>query len=185
MKQYNKSKQIKWDFKFWLWCSGKTRYWYHMDTDLDKKQTDKWRDSTKTNKGFNVWKEHLRFWNCLNIQKTISKTDNKNVKRGDLKFLCSKIVMAYKWTDNNSILLLSNFTCQCEWFIMSLKKTKRISNKFCYSLPYIFKAIYYNVTGKVDLTDQRPATNKFVSLFLSACFLEFNRYYLCQQFSQI
>ena len=38
MKQYIRSKPIKWGFKFWFRCSGKTGYLYQMDIYLGKKQ---------------------------------------------------------------------------------------------------------------------------------------------------
>ena len=38
MKQYTKSKPIKWGFKFWFTCSSKTEYLFQMDIYLGKKQ---------------------------------------------------------------------------------------------------------------------------------------------------
>ena len=39
MKQYIKSKPIKWSFKFWFCCSSKSGYLYQMDMYLGRKQT--------------------------------------------------------------------------------------------------------------------------------------------------
>ena len=39
MKQYMKSKPIKWGFKFWFCCSSKSGYLYQMDIYLGRKQT--------------------------------------------------------------------------------------------------------------------------------------------------
>ena len=39
MKQYIKSKPIKWGFKFWFRCSSKSGYLYQMDVYLGRKQT--------------------------------------------------------------------------------------------------------------------------------------------------
>ena len=39
MKQYTKSKPIKWDFKFWFRCSSKSDYLYQTDIYLGRKQT--------------------------------------------------------------------------------------------------------------------------------------------------
>ena len=39
MKQYIKSKPIKWSFKFWFRCSSKSGYLYQMDIYLGRKQT--------------------------------------------------------------------------------------------------------------------------------------------------
>ena len=38
MKQYIKSKPIKWGFKFWFRCSSKSVYLYQMDIYLGRKQ---------------------------------------------------------------------------------------------------------------------------------------------------
>ena len=39
MKQYIKSKPIKWGFKCWFRCSSKSGYLYQMDIYLGRKQT--------------------------------------------------------------------------------------------------------------------------------------------------
>ena len=39
MKQYIKSKRIKWGFKFWFRCSSRSGYLYQMDIYLGRKQT--------------------------------------------------------------------------------------------------------------------------------------------------
>ena len=39
MKQYIKSKPIKWSLKFWFCCSSKSGYLYKMDIYLGSKQT--------------------------------------------------------------------------------------------------------------------------------------------------
>ena len=38
MKQYIKSKSVKWGFKFWFRCSSKTGYFYQKDIYFGKKQ---------------------------------------------------------------------------------------------------------------------------------------------------
>ena len=39
MKQYIKSKPIKWGFKFWFRCSSKSGYLYQIDIYLGRKQS--------------------------------------------------------------------------------------------------------------------------------------------------
>ena len=85
MKQYIKSKPIKWGFKFWFRCSSKSGYLYQMDVYLGRKQTPAF------NLGF--WEEVVLqltkdleqsfciayFDNFFNSQKLIEKLFQKGI----------------------------------------------------------------------------------------------------------
>ena len=101
MKQYIKSKPIKWGFKFWFCYSSKFSYLYEMDVYLGRKQTPEFNlclgeevllQLTKDlewsfwNLCFNnffqsLWKtipkRHLWYWNSSSQQKANAKNDRR------------------------------------------------------------------------------------------------------------
>ena len=133
MKQYIKSKPVKWGFRFWFRCSSKTGYLYQKDIYLGKKQ------NAEFNLGEEIVLQLIKdlvgsfsivyFDNFFNSPILIKKLFDKNIytigtatqnrkqlpkiledkkmKRGDGELLYSKNMMAYKWMDNQSVLLVS------------------------------------------------------------------------------
>ena len=136
MKQYIKSKQIKWGFKFWFRCLSKSGYLYQMDIYLRRKQKPEFNIGLEEEVVLKLTKDLKRsfctvyFDNFFNSPKLIEKLsqksvygigpvranrkqmskmiDDKQMKRGDCKFLFSGNTMACKWMDNWSVLLLSS-----------------------------------------------------------------------------
>ena len=136
MKQYIKSKPIKWGFKFWFRCSSKSGYLYQMDIYLGRKQTPEFNLGLGEEVVLQLTKDLERsfctvyFDNFFNSPKLIEKLfqkgiygigtvranrkqmpkmiDDKQMKRGDCELLFSGNKMAGKWMDNRSVLLLSS-----------------------------------------------------------------------------
>ena len=67
--------------------------------------------------------------------------EDKNMKKGDCEMLYSKNVMAYKWTDNWSVLLVSTSHETMDDVSSVQKRGKGICDKICYFLSYRSKAI--------------------------------------------
>ena len=114
MKQYIKSKPIKWSFKFWFCCSSKSGYLYQMDMSLGRKQTLEFNLGLGEEVVLQLTKELERsfctvyFDNFFNSPKLIEKLfqkdiyvvrtvranrnqmpqmiDDKQMKRGDCEF---------------------------------------------------------------------------------------------------
>ena len=105
MKQYIKSEPIKWDFKFLFRCSSKTGYLYQMDIYLGKKQNTKFKLNL-IEKLFDKNTNAIRTVR-KNRKKMQKMLEDKNKRRDDCQFLCSKNVMTCKWMDNRSVLLVS------------------------------------------------------------------------------
>ena len=136
MKQYIKSKPIKWGFKFWFRCSSKSGYLYQMDIYLGRKQTPEFNlglgeeVALQLTKDLEPWFCTVYFDNFFNSPKLIEKLfqkgiygigtvranrkqmpkmiDDKQMKRGDSEFLFSCNTMGSKWINNRSVLLLSS-----------------------------------------------------------------------------
>ena len=136
MKQYIKSKLIKWGFKFWFRGSSKSGYLYQMDIYLGRKQTPEFNlglgeevvlQLTKALEPSFCTVYFDNFFNNLNlIEKPFQKgvygirtvranrkkmpkmIDYKQMKRGDCEFRISGNTMASKWIDNRSVLLSSS-----------------------------------------------------------------------------
>ena len=136
MKQYKKSKPIEWGFKFWFCCLSKSGYLYQMDIYLGRKQTTNCNLGLGEEVVLQLTKDLERsfctvyFDNFFNSPKLIEKlfqkgiygigkvranreqipkmNDDKQMKRGDCKFLFSGNTMACKWMDNWSVSLLSS-----------------------------------------------------------------------------
>ena len=128
MKKYIKSKPIKGGFRFWFCCSSKSGYLYLMDIYLGRKQTPEFNLGLgeeivlQLTKGLEWSFSTVYFDNFFNSPKLIEKLfqkgihsigtvranrkqmpkmiDNKQIKRGDSKFLFSGNTMVWKWMDN-------------------------------------------------------------------------------------
>ena len=115
MKQYIKSKPIKWGFKFWFRCSSKSGYLYQMDIYLGRKQTPEFNLGLGEEVVLQLTKDLERsfctvyFDNFFNSPKLIEKLfqkgiygigtvranrkqmpkmiDDKQMKKGDCEFL--------------------------------------------------------------------------------------------------
>ena len=79
MKQYIKSKPIKWGFKFWVHCSSKSGYLYQGDIYLGRTQTPEFNLGLGEEVGFQLMKDSERsfctvyFGNFFNSPKLIEK----------------------------------------------------------------------------------------------------------------
>ena len=136
MKQYVKSKPIKWGLKLWFYCLSKSGYLYQMDIYLGRKQTSEFSLGLRGEVVLQLTKDLVRsfctvyfdnlFTSSNLIEKLIQKRiygigtvwanwkqmpkmiDNKQMKREDCTFLFPGNTMACKWMDNRSVLLLSS-----------------------------------------------------------------------------
>ena len=114
MKQYIKSKPIKWGFKFWFRCSSKSGYLHQIDIYLGRKQTSEFNLGLGGKVVLQLTKDLERslctafFGNIFNSPKLIEKLlqkgsygigtvrasrkqmakiiEDKQMKRGDFKF---------------------------------------------------------------------------------------------------
>ena len=176
MKQYIKSKSIKWGFKFWFRCSSKTGYFYQKDIYLGKKQ------NTEFNLGEEVVLQFPKdlhgsfctvyydiFFSSLfdkNIHAigTVRKNrkqmpkmlEDKKMKWGDCEFLYSKNVMACKWMNNRSVQLVSTALEGIDDVTSVQRREKGSATKSAIPFPTVVK-LYSNDMGGVDLMDQRTA----------------------------
>ena len=135
MKQYIKSKPIKWDFKFWFCCTGKSGYLYQMDIYLGRKQTPEFNLGLGEEVVLQLTKDleqsfcTVYFDNFFNSPNLIEKLfqkgiygietfranrkqmpkmiENKQMKRGDCEFIFLGNTMACKLMNNRPVLLLS------------------------------------------------------------------------------
>ena len=136
MKQYVKSKPMKWGFKLWFRCSSKSSYLYQMDTYLGRTQKPEFNLGLRKKVVLQLTKDLERsfstvyFDNFFDRPKFIEQLfqkgiygietvranrkqmpkmiHDKQMKSGDCKFLFSGNTMACKWMDNRSMLLLSS-----------------------------------------------------------------------------
>ena len=133
MKQYIESKPIKWGFKFWFRCSSKTGYLYQIAIYLGQKKNTEfnWGEEVVLQliKDLEGSFCAVCFDNFFSSPILIEKLSEKNIyairtvrknrkqmpkmledrkmKKGDCEFLYSKHVMACKFMDNQSVLLVS------------------------------------------------------------------------------
>ena len=182
MKQYIKSKPIKWGFKFWFRCSSKSGYLYQMDIYLGRKQTPEFNlglgeeVALQLTKDLEPWFCTVYFDNFFNSPKLIEKLfqkniygirtvranrkqmpkmiDDKQMKRGDCEFLFSGNTMACKWMDNRSVLLLSPALEGMNGIFLVQRTEKGSKTKFLVICPKVVK-LYNSNMGGVDLMDQR------------------------------
>ena len=125
MKEYIKSKPIKWGFKFWFLCSSKSGYLYQMDINLGRNETPEFNLDLGEEVVLQLTKDVERsfctvyFDNFFNsptlIEKLFQKSiygigtiwangkqmpkriDDKQMNRADCEFIFSGNKMAGKW----------------------------------------------------------------------------------------
>ena len=136
MKQYIKSKPVKWVFKFWFRCSSKSGSMYQLNIYLGRKQTPEFNLSLgeeivlQLTEDLEVSFCTVYFDNLFNSSKLIEKLFQKNIygigtvranrkqipkmiddeqmKKEDCEFLFPGNTMDCKWMDNRPVLLLSS-----------------------------------------------------------------------------
>ena len=177
MRQYMKNKPIKWSFKFWFCCGGKSDYLYEFDMYLGKK------GNTEFCLGESVilsLSQKLKDTHCfvffdnyftspallvkllqMGIYATGTVRTNrenmpilkhdKAMKRGEHDWFSSNHLLAIKWMDNKSVILLSNYfnpkeTQQIE------RRVKGSKDKVKVTCPYVIQE-YNQFMGGVDLND--------------------------------
>ena len=82
--------------------------------------------------------------------------EDKKMKRSDCEFLYSKYVMACKWMDNRSVLLVSTALEGMVDVSSVQTREKGSTTKSAIPCPTVVK-LYNNGMGGVDLMDQRTA----------------------------
>ena len=163
MKQYIKSKPIKWGFKFWFRCSSKSGYLYQMDIYLGRKQTPEFNLGLGEEVLLLLTKDlewlfcTFHFDNFFNSPKLIKKlfqkgiyiigtvrANDKQMKRGDCKLFFSDNAMACKGMDNRSVLLLSSalegmsVTLACNIPERKITISKSITFRSTYNIYFIY-----------------------------------------------
>ena len=134
MKQYIKSKPIKWGFKFWFRCDSKTGYLYDMNMYLGRKESTEYNlgESVVLNLASALDDSYctLVFDNFLAIpnlvqtlfdkkmysigtvqsnRKNIPKfSPDKSFQRGDSEFKTCKNVICVKWIDNQAVTMIGS-----------------------------------------------------------------------------
>ena len=184
MKEYIKSKPIKWSFKFWFRCSSKSGYLYQMDIYLGRKQTPEFNLGLGEEVVLQLTKDLERsfctvyFDNFFNSPKLIEKLfqkgiygigtvranrkqmpkmiDDKQMKRGDCEFLFSGNTMACKWMDNRSVLLLLSTLEGMNDILSVQRREKGSKTKSSVPCPKVVKLYNSGMVG-VDLVDLRTA----------------------------
>ena len=135
MLQYVKNKPIKWGFRFWFQCGSKSGYLYQFDMYLGKKPKIGFglRESVVLSLCENLkkqlllrvlWqlfyksKSHAKAiwgWNLLNWNRQSNRKHmptleaNKQMKRGEHDWLACDTILATKWMENRSVILLSSY----------------------------------------------------------------------------
>ena len=84
--------------------------------------------------------------------------DDKQMKRGDCKFLFSGNTMACKWMDNRSVLLLSSALEGMNDILSVQRREKGSKTKSLVLCPKVVK-LYNSGMGGADLMDQHTAGN--------------------------
>ena len=179
MKQYIKSKPIKWGFKFWFCCSIKSGDLHQMDIYLGRKKTPEFNLGLEKEVVLQLTKDLERsfytvyFDNFFNSPKLIEKLfqkgisgvgtvranrkqmpkmiNDKQMKKVGCEFLFSGNTMACKWIDNRSVLLLSlSFEGMND--IVPERREKGSMTKSSVPCPKVVK-LYNSDMGGVDLMD--------------------------------
>ena len=181
-KQYIKPKPIKWGFQFWCRCASKTGYLYQININLGKKQNIEFNlgekvvlQLTKDSEGsiFPVYFGNF-FNSSILIEKLLDQNiyairtvhenrkqmpkvvEDKKTKRGDCEFLYLKNVMAFKWVDNRSVLLVSTALEGMDNVLPVPRKEKGSARKSAISCPTAVQ-LHNNCMGGVDFMDQTAA----------------------------
>ena len=184
MRQYIKSKPIKWAFKFRFRCSSKSGYLYQINIYLGRKKTPEFNLGHGKELVLHLMKDlkqsfcTVYFDNFFNSPKLIEKLfqksiygigtvrtnrnqmpkmiDDKHMKRGDCEFLFSGNTMVCKWMDVWSVLLLSSALDGMNDILSVQSREKGSKTKSSVPCPKIVK-LYNSGMGGVDLMDQRTA----------------------------
>lgn len=188
MKQYIKSKPIKWGFKMWCRCDSRTGYLYEFDLYLGKKEAreDGLGETVvlqlaKKLEDTNCW---LYFDNFFNSPTLIHKlydrgiyavgTQRSNRKfvpdmkpdkemtknpRGDIDIRYSKKAICCKWYDNKPVLMMGSNVEGIDDISTIPRRMKGASSKTPVQCPEMIK-LYNKNMGGVDLMDQRVAAHR-------------------------
>ena len=137
MRQYIKSKPIKWGFRFWFRCGSKFGYLYEFDMYTGKKQEAekgmgeqvvlKLMESLK-NTFCQVYFDNIfsspnllkQLCNGIyatgtvrqqrkNMPDKLKLKSDKEMIRGDNDWVASNVIVVVKWMDTRSVQLISNF----------------------------------------------------------------------------
>lgn len=182
MKQYIKSKPIKWGFKWWFRCASSNGYLYEFDLYLGRKK------QMECNLGEGVilsLSEKLKgtyctlyFDNFFNSPLLMSKLFERNIyaigtvqanrkqmpktkadkemKRGDIDIQQSEDITCCKWFDNRGVVLLATNVEGMSGDSSVLRRMKGSATKTAVPCPNIVK-LYNKGMGGVDLMDQKAA----------------------------
>lgn len=182
MKQYIKSKPIKWGFKFWFRCDSKSGYLYEFDLYLGRKESTEYGlgESVVINlinslKGTYCNLFFDNFFSSPLLVKTLFDNNiysigtvranrknmpkfipDKAMKRGDCEFQSSHDVISCKWMDNKAVTLIGSCVEEIDTMGTVLRREKGASNKKTIPCPNIVKE-YNQGMGGVDLCDQYTA----------------------------
>lgn len=185
MRQYVKSKPIKWGFKFWCRCDAKSGYLFEADIYTGKKQYPELGlgetvvlQLTKSleNLGIEIFIDNFfnspllqyalktKGINCCGTVRPNRKhmpknmKDEKMMKRGDSDRMYADGVSCVKWKDNKSVMLLSNYLSPMATSEVSRRqKTAEGFQRIKISQPEMIKTYNMNMSG-VDLMGQKKVT---------------------------
>lgn len=180
MKQYIKSKPIKWGFKMWCRCDSKSGYLYQFDLYTGKK-TDTEHGLGETvvimltkdledlcceiyiDNFFNspllqlkLQEQHIYLCGTVRVdRKHMPKNlkPDKDLKRGESQMLSANGITCVKWMDNRSVVMLSNFINSTDSVTVSRRQQKS-AERIQIPCPEIIVA-YNKFMGGVDLMDQK------------------------------
>lgn len=181
MKQYIKSKPIKWGFKMWCRCESKTGFLFEFDLYTGKKMDQQvglgegivlQLSQSLEDLGCEIYIDN--FFNSPSLQLKLLKKkffacgtvrpDRKNMptkqfqsdkamKRGDIDHRSTKEIAAVKWMDNRAVYMLSNFISPAETSPVS-RRVSGSADKIEVNCPKMIK-MYNTYMGGVDLMDQK------------------------------
>ena len=179
MKQYIKSKPIKWGFKYWYRCDSEAGYVYRFELYQRRKK------KRKLNLGSSVVIDlcqvlkdtycHVFFDNFFNSPTLIQKLHDhglyclgtarsdrinmpqmkkdKELKRGDYQCKFYNHIACIKWYDNKSLMLLGSHLKEITSISTVQRRLKSSSPKIPVKCPNGIK-LYSSKMGGVDLMDQ-------------------------------
>ena len=182
MKQYIKSKPIKWGFKAWMRCASSTGYAYHFELYTGKAASSNLPVGEsvvlRLVEGLKNTHATIFFDNFFSsptlIQKlfddglygigTVRKDRkhmpnlkaDKELKRGESQFLYHKNVMVSKWMDNRGVLMVGSAVDEFDTTSTVQRRAKGSATKATINCPNLIK-LYNAGMGGVDLLDQRVA----------------------------
>ena len=182
MKQYIKSKPIKWGFKAWMRCASSTGYAYHLELYTGKAANNNAPvgESVVLRLVEGLKDTHATiFFDNLFSSPTLIQTlyedgiygigtvrkdrkhmptlkADKDLKRGESQFLYHKNVMVSKWMDNRGVLMVGSAVDEFDTTSTVQRRAKGSATKETINCPNIIK-LYNTGMGGVDLLDQRVA----------------------------